>query len=219
MPLEFRLMASSTRERRPTWELADLVLPYQGDWTVDEYLKLDTNRLIEFTDGFIDVLPMPEEIHSFVQRFIFAAVEAFLAARGKGVAHYAPFKVRLKPDAFREPDVCVLSDANDPRRGREYWAGADLVIEVVSPGGETRDYFDKRSDYADAKIPEYWIVDPAKQEVLVLRLAPLEYDVGGIARPGQVVQSSALEGFTLDVGRCFAAASQASPHDDPPSAG
>jgi hypothetical protein len=46
-------MASSpsTRARRPTWEVADLLLPYQGDWTVEEYLKLNTNRLIEFTDG------------------------------------------------------------------------------------------------------------------------------------------------------------------------
>jgi len=74
-------MASTTRERRPTWELADLVLPYQGDWTVGKYLELDTNRLIEFTDGFIEVLPTPEEIHSFVQRFIFAVVQAFLLAR------------------------------------------------------------------------------------------------------------------------------------------
>src|SRR5687768_13486218 len=58
-------MPSTTRERRPTWELADVLLPYQGDWTVERYLALDTNRLIEFTDGFLEVLPMPEEIHAF----------------------------------------------------------------------------------------------------------------------------------------------------------
>jgi Uma2 family endonuclease len=116
-------MAITTRERRPTWELADLAFPYQGDWTVEKYLNLDTNRLIEFTDGFIEVLPRPEEIHSFIQRFIFAAVEAFLEARGKGAAHPAPFKVRIRADAFREPDVCVLADENDPRRGRKYWGG------------------------------------------------------------------------------------------------
>jgi Uma2 family endonuclease len=132
-------MASSSREVRPTWELTDLLLPFQGKWTVEQYLELDTNRLIEFTDGFLEVLPMPEEIHSFVQRFIFTIVEAFLAARGRGVAHYAPFKVRVRPTAFREPDVCVLLEPNDRRRGRKYWAGADFVIEVVSPGGETRD--------------------------------------------------------------------------------
>lgn len=192
-----------------------MVLPYQGDWTVERYLELDTNRLIEFTNGFIEVLPMPEEIHSFVQRFIFAAVEAFLAGRGKGVAHYAPFKVRVRPAAFREPDVCILTDEADPRRGRKYWAGADVVIEVVSPGGETRDYYDKRSDYADAKIPEYWIVDPAKRELLVFQLSDREYVVRGILRPGQVAESAVLAGFQLDVGKCFAAADKAAANDEP----
>src|SRR5688500_13506557 len=126
-------MASTTRDRRPTWELADVFFPHQGDWTVESYLRLDTNHLIEFTDGFLEVLPMPEEIHFYVQNFIFAAVDAFLKARGKGAVRYAPFKVRIRPDAFREPDVSILLDENDPRRGRRYWGGADMVIEVVSP--------------------------------------------------------------------------------------
>jgi Uma2 family endonuclease len=208
-------MASTTRERRPTWELADMMFPRQGDWSVEKYLELETNRLIEFTDGFLEVLPMPEEIHSFVQRFIFAAVEAFLAARGKGVTHVAPFKIRVRPGAFREPDVCVLMDEADPRRGRKYWGGADFVVEVVSPGGETRDYYDKRSEYADAKIPEYWIVDPFKQELLVLRLADNEYVVHGVLHAGHIADSIALPGFTLDVGQCFAAAKRAAPNDEP----
>jgi Uma2 family endonuclease len=208
-------MASTTRERRPTWELADLLFPHQGDWTVDRYLDLDTNRLIEFTDGFLEVLPMPEEIHAFIQRFIFAAVEAFLAARGKGVAHVPPFKVRVRPNAFREPDVCVLLDENDRRRGRKFWGGADFVVEVVSPGGETRDYYDKRSAYADAKVPEYWIVDPLKGELLVLRLSGREYLVEGVLRAGDVAESRALPGFKLDVGACFAAARRAATNDEP----
>jgi Uma2 family endonuclease len=208
-------MAATTREIRPTWELTDLLLPFQGKWTVEQYLGLDTNRLIEFTDGFLEVLPMPEEIHSFVQRFIFAAVEAFLAARGKGVAHYAPFKVRVRPTAFREPDVCLLLDPSDPRRGRNYWAGADFVIEVVSPGGEARDYLEKRSNYADGKIPEYWIVDPWKKEVVLLRLAGGVYPDGDVFRPGQIAESSVAPGFRMDVAACFAAADQAAPNDEP----
>lgn len=208
-------MASTTRERRPTWELADFFFPHQGDWTVDSYLRLDTNWLIEFTDGFLDVLPMPEEIHFYVQRFIFAAVEAFLATRRKGVAHVAPFKIRIRSDAFREPDVCILIDEADPRRGRKYWGGADMVIEVVSPGGEIRDYYEKRSDYADAGIPEYWIVDPFKKELLVLRLTDAEYAVHAMLRPGQVAESAVMAGFQLDVGACFAAADQAAANDEP----
>jgi hypothetical protein len=73
--------------------LADLVLPNQGDWTVERYLHLDTNRLIEFTDGFLEVLSVPDDFHFLVQQFIFSAVEAFLKARGKGIVRYAPWKV------------------------------------------------------------------------------------------------------------------------------
>ena len=42
-----------------------------------------------------------------------------------------------------------------------------LVEEVVCPGvdHEKRDDQDKRKDYAARGIPEYWIVDPAKQSV------------------------------------------------------
>jgi Uma2 family endonuclease len=207
-------MSSTIRERRPTWELVDY-FPQQGDWTVESYLALDTNKLIEFTDGFLEMLPMPEEIHFYVQNFIFMAVSAFLTARGKGAARYAPFKIRIRPTAFREPDVSILDDENDPRRARKYWGGADMVIEVVSPGGEARDYFEKRGDYAEAKIPEYWIADPFKKELHVLRLAGSEYAVHAVLRPGQIADAEALQGFKLDVGKCFAAADEAAANDEP----
>lgn len=43
-----------------------------------------------------------------------------------------------------------------------------LVIEVVSPNQEKRDYRYKRSEYAARGINEYWIVDPMGQKVTVL---------------------------------------------------
>jgi Uma2 family endonuclease len=54
------------------------------------------------------------------------------------------------------------------------------VIEVVSPGDEesknyTRDYEDKANEYADRQIPEYWIIDPVREVVLVLTLKGKRY--------------------------------------------
>ena len=43
-----------------------------------------------------------------------------------------------------------------------------LVVEVVSPNQENRDYRYKRSEYAARGIAEYWIVDPMQQRVTVL---------------------------------------------------
>jgi hypothetical protein len=46
----------------PAWEVA-LLFPAQGAWNEEEYLALDTNRLVEFSHGTIEVLPMPSDRH------------------------------------------------------------------------------------------------------------------------------------------------------------
>ncbi len=53
----------------------------------------------------------------------------------------------------------MLCDANDPRRQNRFWLGADLVVEAVSEDDPERDTVDKVADYAEAKIPEYWIIN------------------------------------------------------------
>ena len=67
----------------------------QGTWTEAQYLKLtDTcNRLLEFTDGRIDVLPMPTDRHQSILQFLFlacllpsASSEAQYASRRCGCA-------------------------------------------------------------------------------------------------------------------------------------
>ena len=47
-----------------------------------------------------------------------------------------------------------------------------LVVEVVSPGKTNRDqdYKDKRTQYQARAIPEYWLIDPNQQTVIVLTL-------------------------------------------------
>lgn len=39
----------------PLWEMAYLY-PYQGDWSEEAYLTLETSRLIEFDDGVMEFL-------------------------------------------------------------------------------------------------------------------------------------------------------------------
>jgi hypothetical protein len=45
------------------------ILPLQGEWSEQEYLVLTDHRsrLIEFTDGFLDVLPTPTDKHQAIQ--------------------------------------------------------------------------------------------------------------------------------------------------------
>ena len=55
-----------------------------------------------------------------------------------------------------------------------------LVVEIVSPGDTnrsnyTRDYIRKRDQYAVCGIPEYWLIDPAREVVTVLYLEGERY--------------------------------------------
>ena len=44
-------------------DVLEEILPPQGEWSEDEYLVLTDhrNRLVEFTDGFLEILPMPTD--------------------------------------------------------------------------------------------------------------------------------------------------------------
>ena len=45
-----------------------------------------------------------------------------------------------------------------------------LVVEVIGEDDPERDLVTKRLEYAQAGIPEYWIVDPRTDTIDVLRL-------------------------------------------------
>ncbi len=56
-------------------------------------------------------------------------------------------------------------------------ADVALVIEVVSPGSRRTDHVTKRSEYADAGIAHYWIVDLDDQATITtLTLTPDSYN-------------------------------------------
>src|SRR5262245_45386137 len=150
--------------------------PIQGLWTEEQYLAMTNHsrRLLEFDDGTIEVLPMPTDKHQAISQFVFLALLAFVQRIG-GKVQYAPLRLQIRPGKHREPDVLLVRDANDPRWQNQYWLGADLVVEIVSPDDPERDTKVKRADYAEAGIPEYWIVDPENESIMVLELEDSSY--------------------------------------------
>ena len=88
----------------------------------------------------------------------------------------------------------------------DYWLGADLVVEIVSPDDPDRDYVTKRSDYAGADIPEYWIVDPLREIVTVLRLVDGVYVEHGVFGRGTVAISALFPEFQVVVDAMFGSA-------------
>jgi Uma2 family endonuclease len=176
------------------------LLPLQGLWTEQQYLKLtnQANQLIEFSDGMIEVLPMPTDKHQAISRLLFLALFAWVQRIG-GTVFYAPLRVQVRAGAYREPDLLLLLDANDARRQDAFWLGADLVMEIVSPDRPEHDTEEKPVDYAGAGIPEYWIVNPLDDTISVLTLDGDEYAPHGVFRRGDNATSVVLPGFSVDV--------------------
>jgi Uma2 family endonuclease len=190
----------------PAWEIAEL-FPDQGHLDEDDYLRLtdSSRRLVEFTDGRIEVLPMPTEEHQAIVFFLMTILKAFVVDKKLGWAVSAPFRVRIADRRFREPDITFLSEKSSSLRDNRFWSGADLVVEVVSDDNRRRDLVEKRRDYAAAGIPEYWIVDPRDQSIKVLQLKRGKYVVHSEAKRAGEVRSALLKGFTADVAAVFAA--------------
>jgi Uma2 family endonuclease len=146
----------------------------------EEYLTADVSDLpegrCEYWDGEL-VEVMAESIGNcsiatFIQLALIAIGIPFkLIHAGK-----VEVEVPGRPQS-RIPDLTVIDDihltllkkrATITRKMPPPW----LVVEVVSPGSEnsenyTRDYQDKRDQYAAIGISEYWIVDPDRSWVMV----------------------------------------------------
>jgi Uma2 family endonuclease len=203
MATQIDIIESITSQDEPDHVILNL-LPFQGKWSEEQYLWLtdNTNRLIEFTDGYLEVLPMPTDHRQAMLEYLLLAFRAFILPLG-GKVRFAPLRMLVRPRTFREPDLLLLRSADDPRRQNRYWLGADLVVEIVSPDKPARDLVQKRSDYAETGISEYWIVNPESETITVLRLEGGTYTEHGMFGRGTSATSALLEGFGADVAAVF----------------
>lgn len=208
--MEARHFQDEATSAEPEWEVARL-FPPRGEWTEEDYLSLPSNYGVELSDGCLEFLPMPSELHQLIVGFLYRTLYAFAETHGLGLVLVAGIPVRLWPEKMREPDVVFLSWEKADRRREKFWDGADLAIEVVSPEGRKRDLETKREEYARAGIAEYWIVDSEKGVVYVLVLDGEAYLTRGEFTGASQVTSTVLPGFSISAEAIFAAAMPRNP--------
>ncbi len=144
--------------------------------TLEEYLNYDdgTDTRYELVNGELIAMPTESDLNDRIVTFLFAY---FLQL---GIPYYclsmkAQIAVSGTRATARQPDLMVLSEESatalngaNQRLITHDMPPPSLVVEVVSPGQENRDYRYKRTEYAGRHIPEYWIVDPLAQKVTIL---------------------------------------------------
>jgi len=145
---------------------------------------------------------MPTRNHQLIVLFLYNLLRTIVGSAG-GIVLVAPMRLEIQAGKFREPDILLLTDANDPRNQNRFWLGADLVMEIVSDDDLERDTVVKVADYAEAGIPEYWIVNPLDETITVLTLADTQYRTYGLFKRGDTASSRLLEGFSVQVAAVF----------------
>jgi len=143
--------------------------------TLKDYLNYDdgTDTRYELVNGELIAMPPESTLNKQIASFLFAY---FLQI---GIPYYrlsigAQIAVSGTRATAREPDLMVLSEESVAalEGATQCLITYDmppptLVVEVVSPSQENRDYRYKRTEYAGRHIPEYWIVDPIAQKVTI----------------------------------------------------
>ena len=193
----------SSGKGAPPWAIAKLY-PTQGYWSEKEFLDLSerTNRIIEMVDGCVEVLDWPNLKHQEILCFLQRSLDDFARPGNLGKVIAAAYPLRLNARQFREPDVLFVLAEHLSWFGEKFATGADLVIEVVSED-RVHDLETKRSEYAQAGIPEYWIVDPRDKRITVLQLVDGAYKIAGEISEAGRAKSVILPGFAVDVARVF----------------
>lgn len=119
----------------------------------------------------------------------------------------APFDVLLQIDDtvnVVQPDVLVLCDQEEIDEQGRYGGVPTLVVEVLSETNRGHELITKLDLYRGGGVSEYWIVNPARGEVLVYTFADLEVHDYGIYDRRAKIKPASLPGLCVLVDDIFA---------------
>ena len=163
----------------------------------------------ELSRGIITVTDVPGKRHLAQFLAIRRQLAAFEAAHPgliHGILGGGECKLLIAAlNSERHPDLAVYTTP-PPEGDGDVWSRwiPALVVEIVSPGSEQRDYVEKREEYLQFGVREYWIVDATKQEMLALQRTQGQW-TEHIVLPAQGYRAITLAGLDFNLAAVFAA--------------
>ena len=137
------------------------------EWTV-EMLKLlpDDGLRYEIIDGILIVNPAPVPRHQRATGRLYRIFQDNCPDDHE--VFFAPLDWQPDGRTSLQPDLLVV--AKDRIGETNITENPAVVVEVISPSSSRYDRVLKFSRYAEAGIPQYWIVDPRRPSIEVYDL-------------------------------------------------
>lgn len=127
----------------------------------------------ELIEGRIVMNPPAGYPHGRIESRLSKIITTFADDNRRGVVFGSSQGFELPTGDTVEPDVSFVSVARlaagpAPREGEFLRIVPDLVVEIISRSTAARDRKEKKRIYERAGVREYWIVDFAKREIVLL---------------------------------------------------
>jgi len=170
--------------------------------TLEEYKNYTdgTDNCYELEDGVLLEMPPATGKHEVIVTLLLIYFYTEIQKLGLALqVRPSGTEVQTTNENSRRPDVCIIT--NEQAQSIENVSAIiqtppPLVVEGVSPESIDRDYNRKTLEYASVGIPEYWIVDPLANQVMVCLLNQGSYQ-RTVYAPSQHIISKLLPQLQL----------------------
>ena len=173
--------------------------------TYEEFRRLpDDGKRYELIHGEVHLTPSPTTKHQFALQNLSRSLDPFVFKHRLGEIFVAPLDVRLSRDTAVQPDPIFISNSRARIIKENYIDGApDLVVEILSPSTAAHDRATKLALYAEAGVPEVWLLETVAKTVEVLKLQGKKYLVDSALAGERKLTSSQFPGWELPLTDLF----------------
>lgn len=177
-----------------------------SNYTYADYFKWQLKDRIELIKGKIfKMSPAPNVQHQRISRELGSRLYNHLKSK-KCELFFAPFDVRLQLDTVIntvvQPDICIVCDASKIDK-HGCLGPPDLIVEILSPGNNSKEIKTKYELYEEAGVKEYWIIQPSEQTLIIYLLQNGKYQPSKLLSTSDKVKSSVLPDLELNLEEIF----------------
>ena len=179
--------------------------PRSAKMTLDDYLALpEREGTWELVDGVLEKMAEPSKEHQQLISVLYWLIRARLVAAIPRLGLALPgITLALSQSRVAVPDlVYVRSERQHLWQGRIMTGAPDLVVEALSQD-RAKDLVRNRQWYAEAGIPEYWILDPVNDTLTVLELAGGQYIERATLGRNDILTTPAIPGLSVPLAELF----------------
>jgi len=181
-PISYLITMTKSRNIQEVLLMGFAVRKKEERFIYGDYLTWSDNERWELIDGVAyDMSPAPSRRHQKIVGELYRQFSNYLLDKSCEV-YVAPFDVRLPEfdeadediDTVVQPDIVVVCDRDklDDKGGK---GAPDIVIEILSLWTAKKDLLIKYHLYERHKVKQYWVFDPATEEVTIFKLQNDKY--------------------------------------------